>query len=144
MPVQCAARAALDSPFPTPPRGRACPGHPRHEESQSWRLKTWVPGTRPGTGYFENGSSSVWVGLSPERVIDDRLLLGSQRVVQSFERRAGLLHRLQACLKKLLPPAHAVEDRSLPLLPGFRRQLVAELAFLVAGRLHRCIELVPE
>src|SRR5437762_4823225 len=74
------------------------------------------------------------VRLPSERVVDHRLLLGRQRIVEGFERRAGLLHRLQPRLEELLAPAHAVEDRPLSLRARFRRQLVAELAFLRSGR----------
>jgi phage head maturation protease len=35
------------------PRGRACPGHPRLEASSNLARKTWMPGTRPGTGYLQ-------------------------------------------------------------------------------------------
>src|SRR5215467_13209566 len=79
-----------------------------------------------------------------ERVVDDRFLLRRQRVVERFERRAGLLQRLQPRLEGLLATAHAIEERPLPLRPGLVRKAGADLALLVGASLNLRIQLVPQ
>jgi hypothetical protein len=46
----CSAEVLPRNQHPKFARDRACPGHPRLEALQTEASKTWVPGTRPGTG----------------------------------------------------------------------------------------------
>src|SRR5216683_212706 len=64
-----------------------------------------------------------------EGVVDDRLLLGGQRLIELIERGLDLLQPLEAGGEELLAPVDPVEDRSLTAITG--RQRGAELALPV-------------
>src|SRR5258708_9989272 len=82
--------------------------------------------------------------LPPERVVDRRLLLRRERLIQRFEGRPRLLQALQPHREELLAPARPVEDRALGLRAALRRQAGAELALLVGRRLDDAVQLVPQ
>src|SRR5271154_4785383 len=89
----------------------------------------------------EGGGWRIIAGSAPhEGMVDNRLLLGGQRLIERFERRARLLQPLQPGGEELLLPAGPVEDRPLT---AFRRQRGAELALFVRRRLHRGLQPVP-
>src|SRR6266446_5676435 len=75
-----------------------------------------------------------------ERMVDDRLLLGGQGLVELLERRLDLLQSLQPRREELLAPVDPVEDRPLTAVGG--RQRGTELALPFRRGLQQPLQLV--
>ncbi len=63
-------------------------------------------------------ANCVTSSLVHEGMVDDRLLLGGQRLIKLIERRLHLLQPLQPGREELLAPVDLVEDRLLTAYGG--------------------------
>src|SRR3954470_1336506 len=82
-------------------------------------------------------------GSAAERVVDTRLLVGAEHLVECFERWFCLLQGFQPRRQQLLATVNPIKDGFVAaVLPGWERR--TELAFSVGRRLDDTVQFVPK
>src|SRR5205085_12279620 len=81
------------------PRGRAWPGHPRLRCRRHSSLKTWMPGTSPGTGAFGRQTRCEFASTAAQRVLARLRLV--EHLLRGHRHDLGIVRHEMAALDQL-------------------------------------------